>query len=86
MINWSCILGVYFIVEPIINKKNNKLVAVEVLSRFYTQSGEQLSTQHTFLRLASAMKINILQQHIRFITELQSFFIIDDLICSSNID
>ncbi|SQL51206.1 EAL domain-containing protein [Escherichia coli] len=45
-------MGVYFIVEPIVDIKNNKLVAVEVLSRFYTQSGEQLSTQHTFLRLS----------------------------------
>ncbi|MCZ0558488.1 EAL domain-containing protein [Escherichia coli] len=85
MINWSCILGVYFIVEPIVDIKNNKLVAVEVLSRFYTQSGEQLSTQHTFLRLSSAMKINILQQQIKSIAEQKSFFIKNDLICSINV-
>ena len=79
-------MGVYFIVEPIVDIKNNKLVAVEVLSRFYTQSGEQLSTQHTFLRLSSAMKINILQQQIKSIAEQKSFFIKNDLICSINVD
>ena len=38
-------MEVIYIVEPIISTSTNKLIAVEVLSRFYSNEGAILSTQ-----------------------------------------
>ncbi|MCX1665005.1 EAL domain-containing protein [Escherichia coli] len=79
-------MKIHFVAEPIVNMTNNKLMAVEVLSRFYTANGLQLPTQHTILRLSSAMKINILQKQINAIVEKKIFFINNKLMCSINVD
>ncbi|HBD3525480.1 TPA: hypothetical protein KI784_002596 [Escherichia coli] len=79
-------MEIKFVAEPIVNMTNNKLMAVEVLSRFYTPNGLQLSTQDTILRLSSAMKINILQKQINAIAEKKLFFIKNNLTCSINVD
>ncbi|MDS1605241.1 hypothetical protein QPL26_18775 [Escherichia coli] len=68
-------MKIHFVAEPIVNMTNNKLMAVEVLSRFYTANGLQLPTQHTILRLSSAMKINILQKQINAIVEKKYFLL-----------
>ncbi|EFA4166977.1 hypothetical protein ACW16X_004749 [Escherichia coli] len=68
-------MEIHFVAEPIVNMTNNKLMAVEVLSRFYTPNGLQLPTQYTILRLSSAMKINILQKQINAIVEKKYFLL-----------
>ncbi|MFO6485732.1 hypothetical protein ACLBR5_32390 [Escherichia coli] len=79
-------MEIHFVAEPIVNMTNNKLMAVEVLSRFYTPNGLQLPTQYTILRLSSAMKINISKTDKCYSREKIFFFINNNLMCSINVD
>ena len=54
-------MEVIYIVEPIISTSTNKLIAVEVLSRFYSNEGAILSTQKVLGMFTSKMKINLLK-------------------------
>lgn len=42
-------MEVIYIAEPIIDTEINKLIAVEVLSRFYSKTGIHLSTQNVIM-------------------------------------
>lgn len=58
-------MEVVYIAEPIISTNINKLIAVEVLSRFYSKTGIPLSTQMVLSMFTTTMKINLLKSQIK---------------------
>ncbi|ELH6623697.1 hypothetical protein Q9K68_005328, partial [Escherichia coli] len=50
-----------FIAEPVVTAGNsNRLIAVEILSRFYSVNGKQLPTVKTLNMFTAEMKIDLL--------------------------
>lgn len=66
-------MEVIYIAEPIISTNINKLIAVELLSRFYSKTGVPLSTQRVLSMFTTTMKINLLKSQIKEIIN-HSFF------------
>ena len=67
-------MEVIYIVEPIISTSTNKLIAVEVLSRFSSNEGVILSTQKELGMFTSKMKINLLKSQLNTIIKYKYFF------------
>lgn len=67
-------MEVIYIAEPIISTNTNKLIAVEVLSRFYSTTGVPLSTQRVLSTFTTTMKINLLKSQIKAIISHRDFF------------
>lgn len=64
-------MEVIYIAEPIISTNTNKLIAVEVLSRFYSKTGVSLSTQRVLSTFTTTMKINLFKSQIKaLVTEI----------------
>lgn len=66
-------MKVIYIAEPILSTKADKLVAVEVLSRVYSETGMLLSTQMVLSNIATTMKINLLKAQLNAIVKLKTF-------------
>ncbi|EOS9161636.1 EAL domain-containing protein [Escherichia coli] len=79
-------MEVIYIVEPIISTSTNKLIAVEVLSRFYSNEGAILSTQKVLGIFTSKMKINLLKSQLNTIIKYKYFFECHNILCSINVD
>lgn len=79
-------MEVVYIVEPIISTNINKLIAVEVLSRFYSKTGISLSTQMVLSMFTTTMKINLLKSQIKEIINQRDFFERHGILCSVNVD
>ncbi|MDX5693442.1 hypothetical protein [Escherichia coli] len=79
-------MEVIYIAEPIISTNINKLIAVELLSRFYSKTGVPLSTQRVLSMFTTAMKINLLKSQIKEIINHRDFFEHHGVLCSVNID
>lgn len=79
-------MEVIYIAEPIISTNINKLIAVEVLSRFYSKTGVPLSTQRVLSMFTTTMKINLLKSQIKEIINHRDFFEHHGILCSVNID
>lgn len=79
-------MEVIYIAEPIISTNINKLIAVELLSRFYSKTGVPLSTQRVLSMFTTAMKINLLKSQIKEIINHRDFFEHHGVLCSVNVD
>ncbi|MVW02141.1 EAL domain-containing protein [Escherichia coli] len=79
-------MEVIYIAEPIISTNTNKLIAVEVLSRFYSKTGVPLSTQRVLSTFTTTMKINLLKSQIKAIISHRDFFERHETLCSVNVD
>lgn len=79
-------MEVIYIAEPIIDTEINKLIAVEVLSRFYSKTGIHLSTQKVLSMFTATMKISLLKSQIKAIIKHRDFFECHGILCSVNID
>ncbi|EOT4658014.1 EAL domain-containing protein [Escherichia coli] len=76
-----------FIAEPVVTAGNsNRLIAVEILSRFYSVNGKQLPTVKTLNMFTAEMKIDLLELQIRKIISKASFFSKHNILCSLNVD
>lgn len=78
-------MEVIYIVEPIISTSTNKLIAVEVLSRF-SNEGAILPTQRVLGMFTSKMKINLLTSQLNTIIKYKCFFECHNILCSINVD
>lgn len=67
-------MEVIYIAEPIISTNTNKLIAVELLSGFYSKTGVPLSTQRVLSTFTTTMKINLLKSQIKAIISHRDFF------------
>lgn len=79
-------MEVVYIAEPVLSPDTNKLIAVEVLSRFYSESGCSLSTQMVLSMFTSTMKINLLNSQFNAIVKFRDFFERHGILCSVNVD
>ncbi|ENH3186212.1 EAL domain-containing protein [Escherichia coli] len=79
-------MEVIYIAEPIISTNINKLIAVELLSRFYSKTGVPLSTQKVLSMFTTTMKINLLKSQIKEIINHRVFFEHHGILCSVNVD
>ncbi|SQL37665.1 EAL domain-containing protein [Escherichia coli] len=66
-------MEVIYIAEPIISTNTNKLIVVELLSRFYSKTGVPLSTQRVLSTFTTTMKINLLKSQIKAIISHRDF-------------
>lgn len=79
-------MEVIYIAEPIISTSTNKLIAVEVLSRFRSKDGVALPTQRVLGMFTNKMKINLLKSQLNTIMKYKCFFERHNILCSINVD
>ncbi|WP_089590108.1 EAL domain-containing protein [Escherichia coli] len=79
-------MEVIYIAEPIISTSTNKLIAVEVLSRFHSKNGATLPTQRVLGMFTNKMRINLLKSQLDAIVKYKSFFEKNNILCSINVD
>ncbi len=66
-------MEVIYIAEPIISTDINKLIAIKVLSRFYSPKGHLLSTERVLSIFTTTMKINLVKSQINTIIKHRDF-------------
>lgn len=79
-------MNVRFIVEPIFSLHNNKLIAMEVLSRFKFNNGMQAPTIKILKMLRQDVKNKLLNKQVEWVVTNKKFFIENNIICSVNVD
>ncbi|EES7150222.1 TPA: EAL domain-containing protein [Escherichia coli] len=79
-------MEVIYIAEPIISTSTNKLIAVEVLSRFRSKDGVALPTQRVLGMFTNKMKINLLKSQLNTIMKYKYFLKRYNILCSINVD